>query len=603
MKQLISAQTRYRALPIIMEGIAAERGYRIEVSDGLSFSINRKDKVIRVPNLKSVGSDEDAICLEGGLDHELMHVDQTDPEFRVEDPILHKLWNIIEDPRGEIGFFKKYPGAARNIGLTLEVLRAKGRYAVPSADKPFSVLCGFLLYELRAGVLGQTSFCNDLRAPTAALARTLFGPIADQCLSVAREVVEHERGRQGSYKALDAARRILELLDAALPETPKQDGKSDPGADQGKPEEGQGQHGAPKQPDASSDRGDGAGEKAGSGASPEGRQGGGGAGGKAASGKDVAKTSPAVTHAHREAIRKAIEQGRSDDKCPYSKGLEEHISGNEALDLHAPNPAKSEMGAPLLDHRTAVEGSSATRLRNLSVSNKVTLALSLRIGDMLEGFGKTDTRYARSGRFDPDRMVRALCGNRRTYRRTSVSETINTSVCVLVDNSGSMSKPLKVGESEIQIMDLANAATIGMGCVLEQFDIPFAVISFSTYSKLQHDFDDAWQKTLARYNVVAEDTTEMGKAYYHAVCKLMHRDEDRRIILMVTDGAPTNWQQLESSVKEAKRFGIETRTVLIQPNGTSMARFKELETVPAAAWKAAEIPKAIFATLESSLSN
>ena len=37
MKQIVSAQTRYRALPIIMEGIAAGRGYRLEHWDTLSL--------------------------------------------------------------------------------------------------------------------------------------------------------------------------------------------------------------------------------------------------------------------------------------------------------------------------------------------------------------------------------------------------------------------------------------------------------------------------------------------------------------------------------------------------------------------------------------
>ena len=95
MKQIVSAQTRYRALPIIMEGIAAGRGYRLEHWDTLRFAVNRQKKIIYVPRIQAIGSDEDAVCLEGGIDHELMHVDQTDPDIKVTDPAQHRLWNII----------------------------------------------------------------------------------------------------------------------------------------------------------------------------------------------------------------------------------------------------------------------------------------------------------------------------------------------------------------------------------------------------------------------------------------------------------------------------------------------------------------------------
>ncbi len=650
MKKLISAQTRYRALPIIMEGIAAQRGYRIEIHNELQFAINRKDKIIYIPHLKQVGTDEDAICLEGGLDHELMHVDQTDPAIRVEHRLLHKLWNIMEDARGELGFFRKYPGAARNIRLTLEVLREKGRFSVPSEDDPFRVLCAFLLYELRAGVLGQTSFCEGLRAPTAKLARSLFGPLADQCLSLARAVVEHERDHQGSYKALDAARRIIALLSSTQPgspEQPGQDGKGGDGTNKGGSENAQGQSSGADEPDPSNGydekgakeagsetgqkgdaEGDGDAVPSPSGSKSSGNDGAGKPSEDHQNGEDgdevggtqtsssvgqsaqsntrgQAKQSPGgkVTEAQRSAIGKALEQGRNDDDCPYSKGLEEHIVSRNGLGLTPSSTDVSYMRSELLDSRTGVVGSAFTRQRNLSVSNKVTLALSLKLEDLLEAFGKTETRYARSGRFDSDRAVRAVCGNRRAYLRKSVSETINTSICLLVDNSGSMEKLIRSGDRAVRVMDLANATTIGLGSVLEQFDVPFSVISFSTYPRLEHDFDDAWQKTLARYSVDVEDMTRMGEAYYHAVRKLTYRDEDRRIILMVTDGEPSSWMHFEASVKEAKRLGIETRTVLISPRDTSFASFKALGTVPATARTAQEIPKAIFATLESSLSS
>lgn len=150
-------------------------------------------------------------------------------------------------------------------------------------------------------------------------------------------------------------------------------------------------------------------------------------------------------------------------------------------------------------------------------------------------------------------------------------------------------------------MQLANASIIGMGNVLDQNEVPFSVISFSDNAQLEHDFDDSWRKTLARYCVEEECGTRMGEAYLHAVSSLIQRDEERRIILLITDGKPADWTSLEVSVQEAKRWGIETRTVLICPDEVSIERFAGMKTAPGVAHAASGVPQAIFTTLEQSL--
>ncbi len=650
MKQVVLAQTRFRALPIIMEGIAAGRGYRLEHWNTLKFAVNRKTKTIYVPQLRVIGSDEDAVCLEGGIDHELMHVDQTDPEIQVTDPAQHRLWNIIEDVRGELGFFRKYPGCARNVRDTLNVLARKGCFERPSSENAFNVLCAFLLFELRAGILGQTQFCSGVREETAHMARQLFGTLADDALGIARDVVLTERGYPGSYKALEAAVRILALFSSPQDQEAssqsgadgKQDDKregsaSDQNSEASKDAEkgetssdtngegesqgngtpdGKGSKNAP-QPQGEQDapssgsKTDGADSpdlKAGGHEPPsspshqaQGDQSANSSGRPDSQGGSGASTHGSPTPEQIHAAAKAVEQGQSGLDCPYGKGLEEHISGKNGLDLEERVEKPTQGKGVFSDGRCGAEGSQAIKLRNLQQSNRVTLSLSLKLEELLSAIANVEQRYARSGRFEPERAVLTAIGNRRVYRRKAAEEHFSTAVCMLVDNSASMARRAGRNVQDPTVMQLANASIIGMGNVLDQNEIPFSVISFSDNSRLEHDFEDSWKKTLARYCVEHDCGTRMGEAYLHAVAGLIQRDELRRIILLITDGKPADWTSLEVSIAEAKRWGIETRTVLICPDEASTTRFAEMNTAPGVARTAQEVPRAIFKTLEQSL--
>lgn len=675
MKKIVSAHTRYRALPIIMGGIAAGRGYRLEHWNTLKFAVNRKTKTIYVPQLHVIGSDEDAVCLEGGIDHELMHVDQTDPVIQVTDPAQHRLWNIIEDARGELGFFRKYPGCARNVRETLNVLARKGCFERPSSENAFNVLCAFLLFELRAGVLGQTEFCSGVREETAQMARQLFGTLADDALGIARDVVLTERGYPGSYRALEAAVRILALFSNPQDQDPgSQNGAGEKSADKHEVSENQQSNEALKaEKGETSPNADGKSASTGNGtpddkggkdaAQPQGEQDAPPAGSRpdgangpdlkaggdeppsspshqgkrdGASGSsdkpsdDQGRTSPSgngqqdaqsangsgpadsqggagasshgnLTPEQIHAAAKAVAQGQSGLDCPYGKGLEEHISGKNGLDLEKRVAKPKEGKGAFFDGRLGTEGSHAIKLRNLQQSNRVTLSLSLKLEELLSAMANVEQRYARSGRFDPERAVLTAIGNRRVYRRKAAEEHFSTAVCMLVDNSASMSRRAGRDVQDPTVMQLANASIIGMGNVLDQNEIPFSVISFSDNSRLEHDFEDSWKKTLARYCVENDCGTRMGEAYLHAVAGLIQRDEERRIILLITDGKPADWTSLEVSVAEAKRWGIETRTVLICPDEASTSRFAAMNTAPGVARAAQEVPRAIFKTLEQSL--
>ena len=586
----VTATTRYRALPIIAEGMAAERGYRIEYVEELSFSVSREKKIIYLPKISVIGSDDDAVCIEGGLDHELMHTDQTDPALRIEDRALHRLWNVIEDPRGEKGFFQKYPGCAHNIERTLNVLARRGGFSVPPADRPFQVLCAFLLFELRAGILGQTAFCANSRKPTSVLARKLFGKIADECLSIAQEVVLHERGRPGSYKALDAARKIYSILAGEPPPPSQQDqpaqdqsGSSPQHGDEGD-RSGQQEDGAPTD-DASS----------GNGARPGEQQGNASKGGAPAG----------VTPEQAATAHKAFVDAQTNDG-PYGQGLEAHIVGPHGLDVE--NRTSAALGK-LHDAHQGATPSPELRVQNLSDSHSVTLALSLQLEDLLISFGKSEERYARSGRFNSSRVVLAACGNRRIYTRSQVSEEVNTAISLLIDCSGSMEEQSGQAPSVTHgrppkarsRMEIANAATIALATALDRYDVPFSVLAFNSITSEVHAFDASWQRTLGLYAVSPEGTTRMGEAFLHATRGLVHRPEARRILLLVTDGEPSNWHLLETAIQEAKRCGIETRVVLIASRECVCERFETLSCAPSQARSINEIPRAIFKALENAL--
>jgi len=662
--QQVRGNTRKRALPILVAGIATERGYRIRYTSDLGFAIDQKNKVIFVPSLRAIGSDEDAEVLEGGIDHELGHDHETDPAYDGQavfnHPLMHCMWNAIEDPRMELGFFVKFPGARRHIARTLEIMTTRKCFRAPlPTDHPSAVLLGYLRERLRFEILGQT-YCQDFIGEIRRAAETMFGPIAQQAYDIAADVVRNERGRQGTWKTVEATRRIFALLKAAAQagqqEAQQQSGDSGESGDDGdsagqgsgkgaasdragqangddasagkpkrskesdangaKPGGGQDQAPAGDDVQASECPGDKGGESAGAqdqAAAGAGSPSDSGADSSASNGQASSTGSPGssqrtsrpsgqgagggaggpgpLTDTQKQTVADAA-SGSADDAGDAGKGLEDLIAGANGVGAVPGAHASCEVNAE--DSRAAGAGAiDPDRLiANQDAARKISLDLSVKLEDLLLSFDRTEKRHRRSGRFDSTRCVNARLGDLRVYERSQLTEALNTAVVMLIDDSGSMYS---------ERAPLAQAAFFGIGNVLDRCEVPFAAASFGSGVHLLHAFGDNWRRTVGSANFQDHGGTWMEAAFYFAIEQMSTRHEDRHIVLIVTDGEPGSWEATEAMIHEAQRLGVETRCVLISPSDDACQRFAGAGTRPGVARNPAEIPLAVFKTLEDAL--
>jgi cobalamin biosynthesis protein CobT len=151
-------------------------------------------------------------------------------------------------------------------------------------------------------------------------------------------------------------------------------------------------------------------------------------------------------------------------------------------------------------------------------------------------------------------------GRLDVFRRTDEIEAIDTAVLLLTDISGSMSAGLGDGVSAI---DAADATTRALGDTLDRFDIPFAVRYFGEALTLGKSFEEPWRSAKNRHWARLEGSTCTHQALYTCVPEIAARDEQRKLLILVTDGVPSDSETTAVVLMEAMRAGVQPAVVLI----------------------------------------
>ena len=148
---------RARSLTVLASIIGRKHGVRVVFRSCETASTD--GKTIYLPTLSADATEEDAVLVEGLLDHEAGHCRFTDFEFvktqEVQDAIrshalVHPTWNTFEDVWMEREQSKVYPGCFRNIKKSVEVMIDRGLYG-SSIERKVSAadaFRGFLLHAL-----------------------------------------------------------------------------------------------------------------------------------------------------------------------------------------------------------------------------------------------------------------------------------------------------------------------------------------------------------------------------------------------------------------------------------------------------------------------
>lgn len=546
---------------------------------------NPTDLLITLPEMASVGTEEDAILLRALISHEVLcHGHHTDFSVVPDKGIGGTLENVLEDPRGELRALANYPGSKNVIREGIDVLVARGVFAGPPVSEqlhPAEILTSWLVTELRSELLQQQcleGFSIEYRK----LAIRTFG--SSLTAAVKAEALKATAAPTTGDVQLHS-RRILELLKMAKdnPPPPSQGGSGDPKqGQQGKSDDSQGggsgqQPGdQPQQPDAGKP---GKADKKDSGKPGQHGQSGPGAGFEPDT-SDLAKAIDEVLTATQ------------DDAGSYAKGLEDHlVAGNEAIQSAASGSHTHEMW----EQAAPVRDSADNKAEQRAGAKAVAAALSLKMEELLESMNMVRRRASTEGNIRPNRLWRVVFGDLNVHTKRSRVEELNTCVQLLVDESASMDQPF----GDMKRRDAASRVTVAAGEVLNNATVPFGLTGYNTALREYQPIEGDWAKTLKNFAPASNSSTNTHLAVVRMLRTFIERKEARKVLAVITDGDPGDAQVLQAALNEAKAYGVEVRFVLI--GNSEEHHYRRLNAPYGVANTPGELAQAVFGSLEAAL--
>lgn len=217
---------RARALTVLARIIGKKRGVNIVFRPGHGASTD--GKTIFLPALSDVATENDAILLEGLLDHEAMHCRFTDFDYMAhpdrqaaykKHPLMFPIHNILEDVWGEREQAKIYPGCFQNIKKAVEVMiemrltSGRGEVGKTVGD----ALRGFILYALLGRLYGNPTLVGYGEDHKAFLVSEIGQKLTDEIWALSVQVDQVKKTEQ----AFELAQTIFALIEASLEALPE----------------------------------------------------------------------------------------------------------------------------------------------------------------------------------------------------------------------------------------------------------------------------------------------------------------------------------------------------------------------------------------------
>lgn len=555
--------TLQRALPIVGAALGRKLGVQVEVSGRNAFTDGER---IVLPAFDPERPDQ-ALKIWGFLSHEAAHIRYTDFELDQNGSAFRRrLTNLLEDIRIEQALSQEYPGTAFTLSEVVRQLVAEGRLSAPAKnDPPVKVLHDSLLAMLRYEVLGQKALKEEASKARLTMADCFPAKLLKSLGSVLGDVPHMDSTR----KAQQLADKIIALfqdqqqgdsdnsdhtgsndktnsLSSEMPDFQEPDLKSE--SSQGTDDKTDSTQTTEQETvntleqEKHEDKIDSSQSTDAKSANTQGK--------RDASGES---TTEASEDFKEESIRAVLESDNSDWPEDMFESLASELEG---WSLRQEGGLSAVTTTPSADR---VEVFDIHRREGQSLLWR-TKAESARLAAQLTGLlqAKTlcrDRTGKRGKKLDGKRLHRMAIGDSRLFCKRSEAITIDATVHLCLDISSSMSAR----------MELAREAVLALAYALNQ--INGVTVSISAYPG-KNDCgvfevmkpNDQLQDVAAVLSALnAHDSTPMATGLWHSVHQVLQAKAERRLIIMITDGAPDcdHHQPVMDLVKRCKASDIE----------------------------------------------
>lgn len=514
------ARTLKKSLPAICRAVTRQKGITL-VFQGPP----RTDGRTIYSNPLPIDADDDQMdIIVGDIDHECGHILYTDFDHlqkslakvpKDKRDLAKGVWNAIEDTAIERLLGDEYIGCRETLARSVELLEVERKTDRIADESPARVLMGYLDAWGRVKVLSQ-----DLQQTleSACEALTCFiGPKGlrklDALLSTRLYSVST------TQETWELAQSVVQLIEEL--ESERDDEEEDRNDDQPRDDQHNASNGSSPEHDQGSEREQGSGSgasEAGDQAQPGNRQ-----GGRSAadilndSGFDTTPLfdrSQAADQASSQASQSNFVGGLNSDRISRTPDDEveyERLKGSVSGEIRE------------LQRRIVAEYQTRTRRRNV-------------VSD--------------SGRLDGRRLSRALMGDHRIYREKTKRQLPYPAVSVVLDCSGSM------GGVEIEI---AKQALIAVAEVNQSLGVKTELIGYEGSGvEIVKRFDEDLNKARGKIGSMrAAGGTPTAEALWEAGNRIVASKEERKLILLITDGYPNDPQGAKQVADMIAATGIE----------------------------------------------
>lgn len=552
------------ALPIYARMLAESCGVQVQFGHATAHT---DGQTIYIPDLPIDDPKSKALAY-GMIMHEAGHITETSFAAYPKNPVIADMANRLEDIRMEAAQMRKYPGARRRLVAMVDALVQTGYFGAPAATStPNEAMAAYVLYDLRAHVLGQTAVSAYATMAEEACRKALPESAVTRLGVLMHQVTECSNTAQ----VIVLATEIVKMLEE---EQKNADADAQQQAQQQSQQQGQ-QQGASSQGVSSDQNDDGTTGQSGQ-PDDHSQQ-----GGADASEKMDDASSKA------ENLRNILSGTDSKGMVDVGDLLKDAIEkiGVEQRYEAVAMPDARKIGSGF--------GDASSMIARVSSETR---ALRRRIANELEAVAQTHRRIGRTGtRLATNRLYRLETMNPRVFERNEYGQEVNVAVSVLIDRSGSMSSQI----------GLAVDAAFGLYCALDKIHgVATQVATFPSSLPSGNgvgvgvlaDFNDKLtQRAPSFTSVTAGGGTPLAEAMLWSGAELVRRKEIRKILFICTDGEPDNGMKVMQVSNLLKAEGIEIMCLGI--NHDAHHYFPDSRTIRSVA----EMPHAVFEMMQRKL--
>lgn len=549
--------TNMRALVALARIIGRSHGLNV-IFDRNVQTAATDGKTVRLPVISDLGTETHAVLIEGLLDHEAMHCHLTDFDAlnALRGPaILFSLHNMFEDVWGEREQAKIYPGCARNIKKSMFVMMQLGWYKGPALNEhPAASIMNFLLIGLLARwyeIDALQTFAEQYMAKVQGLlGRTFTDRLWTKALEIDRV--------SSTQQAIHLAKEVLAMMEQENVVQKRSTASKRPGPLPSAPGRAGGGEGV---------EGENSGEPA----------------GKGSDGQTVAQSNDPNLAPQPGASALGSVLSASQSEIGVTE-LADRIIGALSSEAKAGRKADAVVHAlvngqtfgptvfPIVKPTVLTESNMTSDDRTaLRISRPISAKLGSKLESLLETRIDCTISARRSGtRILSGKVAAMRFGRLQVFERRDEGQGIDTSVAILLDKSGSMDLELlsnAEGTAVAQTTVSRRMASAGIvhaaAYALAKHDVPFAVYGFgSSFCELK-SFETPWK--LAKHHRLTEDLrfTATDFAVLEVTSRMIRRPEARKLMILVTDGAPDRPLETVAAMNEARLYGLQFAVVFI----------------------------------------